>query len=67
MPQPNRLEATHFVEVFTTFKGVDNDKVPVSIHLLPRWLHQTKRANQRTIAVWKIKFKYKIIAAAYTN
>lgn len=59
----SRLQPTHFVEVFTTFNGVDNDKVPVSIHLLQRWLHQTKQVNERTLQVWKIRYKYKIIAA----
>lgn len=63
MPLPNRQQSTHFVEVFTTSYGVDNDKVPVSINLLQRWLQQTKQVNQRTLQVWKIKFKYKIIAA----
>jgi hypothetical protein len=53
-----RIEATHFIEVFSGYAGKTHNTHLSDIHVLNMYLKYTEfHPSTETVAIWKIKFK----------
>jgi hypothetical protein len=59
-----RLEATHFIEIFKDLIIYDTNKnnslfytPPIPINYLKEWIEKSVKYSYKTIAVWNIKYK----------
>jgi|LakMenEpi03Aug12_1017415.scaffolds.fasta_scaffold25811_2 hypothetical protein len=53
-----RIEATHFIEVFSGYAGKTHNTHLSDIHVLNIYLKYTEfHPSTETVAIWKIKFK----------